>query len=103
MTDIIRVIQYGLGPIGSATARLVDERDNLELVGAVDIDPTKIGQDVGELTGLDRTLGIETRGMLAEVGVEADVVVHMTRRPGWTKLRRRPERPCLVPASIPAF
>jgi 4-hydroxy-tetrahydrodipicolinate reductase len=78
MTDTIRVIQYGLGPIGSATARLIDERDNLELVGAVDIDPAKIGQDVGELIGLDHNLGIETREKLAEVGVEADVVVHTT-------------------------
>jgi 4-hydroxy-tetrahydrodipicolinate reductase len=78
MSDIIRVTQYGLGPIGSATARLVDERDNLELVGAVDIDPAKIGKDVGELIGLDRELGIEATGKLAEVGAEADVVVHTT-------------------------
>jgi len=33
MSDNIRVIQYGLGPIGSATARLIDERGKLELVG----------------------------------------------------------------------
>ena len=78
MTDAIRVIQYGLGPIGAATARLIDERDNLELVGAVDIDPAKIGKDAGELIGLDRALGIETKGKLAEVGAEADVVVHTT-------------------------
>lgn len=78
MSDIIRVIQYGLGPIGSATARLIEMRENLELVGAVDIDPAKIGRDVGEVIGLDRTLGIETKGKLAEVASEADVVVHTT-------------------------
>jgi 4-hydroxy-tetrahydrodipicolinate reductase len=78
MTDTIRVIQYGVGPIGSATARLVDERDNLELVGAVDIDPEKIGRDVGELIGLDRGLGIEVKEKLAEIDAEADVVVHTT-------------------------
>ena len=78
MTDIIRVIQYGLGPIGCATARLIAERANLELVGAVDIDPAKIGRDVGELIGLSHPLGIETRGRLAEVGAAADVVVHTT-------------------------
>ena len=78
MTDIIRVIQYGLGPIGCATARLIGERANLELVAAVDIDPAKIGRDVGELIGLGHPLGIETRGRLAEVGAAADVVVHTT-------------------------
>jgi len=40
------VFQYGLGPIGCATARLINERDNLELVGAVDIDPAKVGKTV---------------------------------------------------------
>jgi hypothetical protein len=78
MSDITRVIQYGLGPIGCATARLVSERDNLALVGAVDIDPAKVGRDVGELIGLDRSLGIEVKGKLAEVDAAADVVVHTT-------------------------
>jgi 4-hydroxy-tetrahydrodipicolinate reductase len=78
MTDIIRVIQYGLGPIGSATARLIEERDNLELVGAVDIEPAMIGKDVGELIGVDHALGIEVKQTLAEVGVDAEVVVHTT-------------------------
>jgi hypothetical protein len=78
MTDVIRVIQYGLGPIGAATARLIAERENLELVGAVDIDPAKIGRDVGDLIGLGRWLGFPARGRLAQVGSAADVVVHTT-------------------------
>lgn len=39
---IIRVIQYGLGPIGIETARVVLKRSGLKLVGAVDIDPEKV-------------------------------------------------------------
>ena len=78
MTEIIRVVQYGLGPIGSAAARLIGERDNLELVGAIDIDPKKVGQDVGNLIGLDHELGIVVKERLAEVGADADVVVHTT-------------------------
>ena len=39
MSETIRVIQYGLGPIGCAVARLAEKREGLELVGGVDIDP----------------------------------------------------------------
>lgn len=78
MNDKIRVIQYGLGPIGCATAGLVAERDNLELVGAVDIDPAKVGKDVAEVIGLHAPLGIEVRPSLADTGTSADVVLHTT-------------------------
>ena len=80
MSNEIRIIQYGLGPIGSAVARHVVERAGLELVGAVDIDPAKIGQDAGEAIGLDRRLGFgvakNLRGVLART--EADSVIHTT-------------------------
>jgi 4-hydroxy-tetrahydrodipicolinate reductase len=80
MTDNIRVIQYGLGPIGSAVARHVTERAGLELVGGVDIDPAKVGQDVGEAIGLDRALGFPVVEKLGEVlaRTPADVVLHTT-------------------------
>jgi 4-hydroxy-tetrahydrodipicolinate reductase len=78
MSGNIRVIQYGLGPIGCATARLIDERENLDLVGAVDIDPAKVGKDVGIVAGMDRALGMDVRQSLGDVGAGADVVVHTT-------------------------
>ena len=78
MSDTIRVIQYGLGPIGSAVARHVVERAGLELVGGVDIDPSKVGQDVGEAIGLGRPLGFVVAGKLAQVEADADVVLHTT-------------------------
>ena len=74
----IRIIQYGLGPIGCAAARLIAERDSLELVGGVDIDPAKIGKDLGDVIGLDSPLGIEVKGNVADVGADADVVLHAT-------------------------
>jgi len=72
------VIQFGLGPIGCATARLTAERDSLELVGGVDIDPAKAGKDLGDVIGLDCSLGIEVKGNVADVGTDADVVLHTT-------------------------
>ena len=79
MPEIIRVIQYGLGPIGSAVARHVLERDHLQLVGGVDIDPAKAGRDLGEVIGLGRSLGIPAVARLADVHAGADVVLHTTR------------------------
>jgi 4-hydroxy-tetrahydrodipicolinate reductase len=80
MSNTIRVIQYGLGPIGSAVARHVVEREGLELVGGVDIDPAKLGRDLGEVIGLGRPLGSAVAATLAQVlaGTKADVVLHTT-------------------------
>jgi len=80
MMDKIRVIQYGLGPIGSAVARHVVERAGLELVGGVDVDPAKVGRVVGEVIGLDRPLDFPVTARLAETlaRTPADVVLHTT-------------------------
>jgi 2,4-diaminopentanoate dehydrogenase len=78
MANNIRVIQYGLGPIGSAVARHIVEREGLELVGAVDVDPAKIGKDAGEVIGLDRSLGFAVVGKVGEVEAEAEVALHTT-------------------------
>jgi len=78
MSDEIRVIQYGFGPIGSATARHAVERAGLKLVGGVDIDPAKVGKDVGEVIGLERPLGFTVAEKLAQTEANADVVLHAT-------------------------
>ncbi|ARA92324.1 dihydrodipicolinate reductase [Rhodothermaceae bacterium RA] len=60
-TAPIRVVQYGLGPIGLESARAVlakQDTGHIELVGAIDIDPNKVGKDLGELLGLDAPTGI---------------------------------------------
>ncbi len=54
----IRVLFYGLGPIGAAVARQVASRKGFQIVGAVDIDRAKIGLDLGQVIGLDKKLGI---------------------------------------------
>ena len=58
VSENTRVIQYGLGPIGSAVARHVVERAGLELVGGVDIAPDKVGKDVGEAIGLGMAFAV---------------------------------------------
>ncbi|HYK91482.1 MAG TPA: dihydrodipicolinate reductase [Acidobacteriota bacterium] len=80
MAEKIRVVQYGLGPIGCLMARHVLERQSLELAGAVDVDPAKAGRDVGEIIGLGRQLGMPVRAKLQEVLADrkAEVVLHTT-------------------------
>jgi 4-hydroxy-tetrahydrodipicolinate reductase len=80
MPEKIRVIQYGLGPIGSAVARHITERAGLELVGAVDVDPAKAGRDAGEVIGLGRSLGFAVTSTLAQTlaRTKADIVTHCT-------------------------
>jgi 4-hydroxy-tetrahydrodipicolinate reductase len=76
----IRVIQYGVGPIGAALVRLMREKTSIEIIGAIDTDPAKAGRDLGELVGAaDAPWGVavtsDAEGMLRET---ADVVVHST-------------------------
>jgi 4-hydroxy-tetrahydrodipicolinate reductase len=61
-------------------ARHVVERAGVELVGGVDIDPAKVGKDVGEAIGLGHPLGFAVVGKLAQLlpRTEADAVIHTT-------------------------
>jgi 2,4-diaminopentanoate dehydrogenase len=76
----IRAIQYGVGPIGASILKLLREKAAVEIVGAIDHDPAKIGKDVGEVIGAsDAPWGLkvsgDARGVLEQ---SADVVMHTT-------------------------
>lgn len=55
----IRVLHFGLGPIGAAVVRQVAARPGFRIVGAVDIDPAKVGRDLGEVAGVGRPLKVK--------------------------------------------
>src|SRR5262245_31307567 len=55
----IRVLHFGLGPIGAAIVKQVAERPGFKIVGAVDIDPAKAGRDLGDVVGVPRRLGVK--------------------------------------------
>jgi 4-hydroxy-tetrahydrodipicolinate reductase len=71
----ISVAQYGIGPIGAEIARLLLTKPWVRVIGAVDIDPDKIGKDLGEVIGLDRKVGVL---VTAELAGKPDVVCHST-------------------------
>ncbi|HZR31370.1 MAG TPA: hypothetical protein VFA76_05915 [Terriglobales bacterium] len=75
----IRVIQYGVGPIGAGMVRLMLQKPEIEIVGAIDIDPEKNGKDLGRVVGADRDLGVTVRQDVRDVlRTGAHVVVHTT-------------------------
>ena len=83
MSAPLRVVQYGLGPIGRACASTLLEKAAtglVELVGAIDIHPELASKDLGTVLGHPKPLGIrisnDARGYLREV--KPDVVIHTT-------------------------
>ena len=80
MKSQIRVMHVGLGPIGCAVLRVVNDRSGMTVVGAVDVDPAKVGRDVGEVAGLKKKLRLKVRDDLGPAlkALKPDVVVHCT-------------------------
>ena len=55
----IKVLHFGLGPIGAGVVKQVAERKGFKIVGAVDIDPAKAGRDLGVVAGVGRPLKVK--------------------------------------------
>src|SRR4029453_18272158 len=55
-TGPIKVVHVGLGPIGAGVVRQVAERKGFRIVSAVDIDPAKVGRDLGDIASVGRAL-----------------------------------------------
>jgi 4-hydroxy-tetrahydrodipicolinate reductase len=77
----IRVLHYGLGPIGAAVVRQCAQRRGFRIVGAVDIDPAKVGRDLGEVAGVGRKLKVQVSddAKKAIKSTKPDVVVLCTQ------------------------
>lgn len=81
MMNKIKVVSFGVGVIGSMVAQYILKRRNwIEIVGAVDIDPKKVGRDLGEVAGLERKLGVTISDDPDEVFSknDVDVTIHTT-------------------------
>src|SRR5919107_1574626 len=79
-TGPIKVAHVGLGPIGAAVVRQVAERKGFRIVAAADIDPAKVGRDLGLVTGAMRTLRVKVSGDIRKAikAAKPDVVVLCT-------------------------
>src|SRR5437867_643183 len=70
----------GLGPIGCAVVRQVAARPGLKIVGAIDVDPAKVGRDLADVAGLDRRLGVHVQADATRAlkSGKPHIVVHCT-------------------------
>ncbi|MFN7986256.1 MAG: 2,4-diaminopentanoate dehydrogenase [Thermoanaerobaculia bacterium] len=80
-----RVVQWGLGAMGSGMARLVLEKDGLELVGGIDMRPDYVGKDLGEVLGAGRKLGVVVTNDPATVLDRAKVDLVVIATTSWTR------------------
>jgi len=62
----IRVVLIGLGPIGAAVGRQLVARRGFQLVGAVDIDPLKVGKDAGDVIEAGRKLRVKVSDSISK-------------------------------------
>lgn len=76
----VRVMHFGLGPIGAAIVKQVATRPGFKIVGAIDIDPMKVGRDLGDVAGLSKRVGVKVSSdaVKALKSAKPDVVVLCT-------------------------
>jgi len=72
MVRSIRVVQVGLGAMGSGIAEVMARRDGLEVVGAVDPSPDYCGKDLSEVLQLEHDVGQKVQADMEEVLSQAD-------------------------------
>jgi hypothetical protein len=58
MENEIKVVLFGVGPLGVAIARGMLEKKGMKIVGAVDTAKELVGKDLGEILKAGKTLGI---------------------------------------------
>ena len=80
MTDEhVTAVQYGVGPIGARIVETAADRD-VEFVGAIDVDPEKVGRPLAEVAGVDAAVGVEITDDAEEAfAEEPDLIFHSTR------------------------
>lgn len=74
----IKIAQFGLGPIGIETLKLASTKPWVEIVGAIDIDPDKIGRSLSEITGDPSIRNASVHRSLDDLiaKVKPDVIFH---------------------------
>lgn len=74
-----RIISWGLGAMGQGMAELILTKAGMQLIGAIEKDSAKLGQDVGYLLNQSE-IGVKIKSTLSEAlaGQEADLLLIAT-------------------------
>ncbi|MEO8399346.1 MAG: dihydrodipicolinate reductase [Ignavibacteriaceae bacterium] len=80
MKNKIKVIQYGLGPIGLKITKYISERNSIEIVGAIDISSEKVGKSLKDLAEINTDLNVKISSNAKEIfeSTKADAVILTT-------------------------
>ena len=81
MENEVRVVLFGLGPMGKLIAKGIVEKKGMRIVGAVDIAEELVGKDLGEILELGKNLGVTVTDNAEELlsRIKADIAVIPTR------------------------
>lgn len=75
----LKIAVWGVGAMGAGIARAIGEKPGLEIVGAVDTDPAKIGRPLSDFTGLGAREQVPVVASLEEaMAADPDLVVIAT-------------------------
>jgi 2,4-diaminopentanoate dehydrogenase len=84
MKNQIRVLQWGLGAMGSGMARLMLQKSGLKLVAAVDGRPDYTGKDLGDVLGTGQKLGVTVTNRPETVLSKEAVDIAILATTSWT-------------------
>lgn len=76
----VKAVIYGVGAVGSLITKFLLEKKGVKIVGAIDIAKDKVGKDLGQILGLNKTLGIEVSSDTSQLlkQVKPEVAIHAT-------------------------
>lgn len=81
----IRVLQWGLGAMGSGMARLMLEKTGLNIVAVVDGRPDYVGKDLGDILGIGKEVGVIVTNKPEDVLKKEEVDIVILATTSWTK------------------
>lgn len=80
MNGKVNIVLFGVGAVSSLIAKALLQKNEMEIIGAVDLAEDKVGKDLGDILGLQTKLHVNITKDISETfrEVKPDIVVHAT-------------------------